>query len=964
MLQLVPLLLVLAQAPDRATTRSPDPAPDTSLAPAGARNPAYSPDGRLALAVRGDLWVQSTAGERADWVRTTSGLAWDREPAWTADGSAIVFSSNRSGDFDLWRVRVGADGGAVGEPDRLTTAPEDEGEPAIASDGRILFVLGRGHGARIWVRAPDGALTRLTAGGGAAERWPSISPDGKRVAYATVTEGERQLVVRSIDGGQPEAIIADRAAEHPAWSPDGARIAFTSGGGDGGVFVTPVSGAWVNFVADRHAEPAWAPDGRMLALVDVPPSGPGYNGDPDRLGDRDAQDMFPDVGRLWFVSAPSLGELRAADVPNPARVDRPAYNAERFDRVWERTARLYYASGADGRARRAQWTALRDQHRPRALAATSDTELDDAIHAMLRERPPTREGATGRAAVSSAHPIATEAGLEILRRGGNVIDAAIAVSFALGVVEPDASGVGGYGQMLIYRPGMSDPELIEFMTRVPEDAGIGWLPDDGRGLERPARTNVPGTVAAMHLAWRKHGSRKLAWADLLAPAIRAARDGYTVSDGLATTLATEREHYERSPGAVALFFRDGEPVRAGDTVKNPDLAWVLEQIATGGADGFYRGEVARRMVDDLRRFGSPMKLSDLARYFAAERAPVSGTYRGHTIYSSTPPVAGGATLVAQLNLLEQWPAPKLYTDDAATLHAMISAWQLTPSSRNRIADPSLWPVDVAPIVDKDTARIRWSCFDPTRALPPESFRGAELTCASDRGPVSADSSGPGARTRGRSGGADIEVDGAGGGDGIHSTGTTAFAVADADGNVVAVTQTLGTWGGTFHVTPGLGFLYNDKLFSYSSDPDAYGARLPFARHGSTIAPTIVFEGSGASKRPVLAVGAAGNAWITSAVFQTLVGVVDFGLGPQEALELPRFLVGGRGGGGARGATVSYEDGFAPDVVRALSAMGYRVQPISLAGELRMGYGAAVVIGPRSVTAGGDPRRGAGAGAVR
>jgi len=952
MLHLVPLLLVLAQAPDLAS--------DTALGPAGARNPAYAPDGRLALSVRGDLWVQAAPRDSAPWVRLTSGLAWDREPAWTADGSAIVFSSDRAGGFDLWRVRVAANGTAAGDPERLTTGPEPEGEPAAAGDGRIVFVRGDGYAARLWVRERDGTVERLTADSGSAERWPAVSSDGRSVAYATVTESDQRLVVRSLAGGAARTIVGDRGAEHPAWSPDGDRIAFTSGDGAGGVFVTTVSGDWVNFIASRHAEPAWSPDGRTLALVDVPPSGPGYNGDPDRLGDRDAHDMYPDVGRLWMVAAPTVATVRAAVVPDPARADRAAYNAERFDRAWERITHLYYSTGPDALARRARWTALREQHRPRAMAAGSDGQVDEVIHAMLRQRPLTRDAATGRAAVSSAHPVATEAGLEILRKGGNVIEAAVAVSFALGVVEPDASGIGGYGQMLIYTPGMDDPELIEFMTRVPEDAGIGRLPDEGRGLPRAARTNVPGTVAAMHLAWRKHGSGRVVWADLLAPAIRAARDGYVVSDGLATTLATEREHYERSPGAVALFFRDGAPVRAGDTVKNPDLAWVLEQIAREGADGFYRGEVARRMVEDLRRHGSPLKESDLARYFAAEREPVSGTYRGHTIYSSTPPVAGGATLVAQLNLLEHWKAPRNYAEDAGTLHAMIAAWQLAPSSRNRIADPSLWPVDVAPIVNKDTARVRWGCFEPARAIPPESFRGAELACASGRGPVPVDSSrAPDEDAAGGRG----EVDGEAGGDDVHASGTTAFAVADADGNVVAVTQTLGTWGGTFHVTPGLGFLYNDKLFSYASDPDAYGARLPFARHGSTIAPTIVFEGTGDRKRPLLALGAAGNAWITSAVYQTLVGVVDFGLGPQEALELPRFLVG-RGGGGARGATVTYEDGLSPDVVRALGAMGYRLQPVSLAGELRMGYGAAVVIGERSVTAGGDPRRGAGAGAVR
>ena len=196
----------------------------------------------------------------------------------------------------------------------------------------------------------------------------------------------------------------------------------------------------------------------------------------------------------------------------------------------------------------------------------------------------------------------------------------------------------------------------------------------------------------------------------------------------------------------------------------------------------------------------------------------------------------------------------------------------------------------------------------------------------------------------------------------------ACGILDADGNVVSVTQTLGTWGGNFYVSPGLGFLYNDKLTSYGTDPNGYGARIPFARHGSTLAPTIVFRGNGSERRPILAVGAAGNQWITSAVYQTLVGVVDFGLGPQQALELPRFIPSGRGAGpgtpGARQLTVDIEDGFSPDVMKQLQAMGYEFNRISVRGELRMGYGAAVVIGNGVVTAGADPRRSGTAGTVR
>jgi gamma-glutamyltranspeptidase len=666
--------------------------------------------------------------------------------------------------------------------------------------------------------------------------------------------------------------------------------------------------------------------------------------------------LAPDAGRI----------LVAGPLPEP----RAQLNAAAFDRVWDRSARLYFGTPAMAASRTA-WEASRARLRPMAVAATTDSSLQEVIYRLLQARPPLRVEATGRAAVSSAHPVATDAGLEIFRKGGNVVDAAVAVSFALGVVEPDASGIGGYGEMVIALKG-KQPTLIEFMSRVPEEGGLsntslltnGRYPSDG-----PVLVNVPGTVAGMYLAWQQHGSKKVTWAELIAPAIRAARTGYEVSDGLATTLATEREHFAKYEGSRALFFRNGVPMQRGDTVRNPDLAWVLEQIAAKGADGFSKGEVATKYAGDLRAKGNAMKVSDLARYFANERAPVCGTYRTYKLCSGAPPVSGGADLVARLNLLEQFPAPKPYTDDAPTLHAMLSAWFLTPSSRNKIADPALWPVDVATIVDKDTAKVRWQCYAADKALTPRAVRGDTLECLKDRAKAATGAPSDAAAEEntvlsdvspcGDEHAREMTV--------CHAAGTTAYTVADADGNAVAVTQTLGTWGGNFYITPGLGFLSNDKLTSYGTDPTQYGSRLPFARHGSTLAPTIAFKGD----RPVFAVGAAGNAWITSAVYQTLIGALDFGLGPQRALELPRFLPGGGLGPAAPGGaatnppyTIQLEDGFAPQVMQRLRTLGYDLSFVSARGELRESYGGAIRIGGRTVTAGADPRRAGAAGAIK
>jgi gamma-glutamyltranspeptidase len=918
-----------------------------------ARAPAFAPDGRLALSANGDLLVQ--AAPNGPWVRATSGSAWDRDPAWTRDGRAIVFSSDRGGSFDLWRVAVRADG-TVGEPERLTSTPEPESAPSVAPDGTIAFVRGYSRSARIWLRAPDGGEHRLTKEA-RVEVAPAFSPDGARIAYVQPSERGTRLLVRGLTATRDSVVSTGHAPDDLAWSPTGDRIAFSDASGRGGVFVVAAGGRWVNQASTHHGDVAWSPDGRTIAIAEYDDATPSYNGDPDRLGERVAAESFGADDRLYFVAAPSSPDAGLTARAVSAPMSRAARNAEAYDRVWERSDKLYFAA-PEAAERRARWKAVHDRHRAEAIAATDDDALQRAIWAMLRERPALRESATGRAAVSSAHPVATAAGTEVLRAGGNVVDAAVAVSFTLGVVEPDASGVGGYGEMVLRLATMERPTVIEFMTRVPEAASLsngallvnGRYPDDG-----PVLVNVPGTVAGMYAAWQKYGSRKITWKALLAPAIRAARGGYVVSEGLATTLATEREHFEKYPGSRALFFRNGEPLHAGDTLRNPDLAHVLEVIADKGADGFYKGEIARRWVADLHGQGNAMTLLDLARYYAPEREAVRGTYRGYTLWSAAPPVSGGAELVGRLNELEQFAHPARYTEDAATMHAALSAWLLAPSSRERVADPGLWPVNIEPIVNKDTARTRWTCYDANRALRPSDFKADTLACGRMK------TNPPPAPSTQRASDSPCGDEHAAEVSACHASGTTAFAVADAEGNVVAVTQTLGTWGGNFYVTPGLGFLSNDKLTSYGTDPARYGARLPFARNGSTLAPTIVFRGN----RPVFAVSAAGNAWITSAIYESLLGAMDYGLGPQQALELPRFLPAGRGGNGDADArfSIQLEDGFAPEVTRRLRELGYDLSFVSLRGELREGYGAAVALDGKTVTAGADPRRSGAAGAV-
>ncbi|MEO7363481.1 MAG: gamma-glutamyltransferase, partial [Gemmatimonadaceae bacterium] len=562
----------------------------------GARSPSFATDGRLAISVDGDILVQLSPG--AALKRITTGLPWDRDPAWTADGSAIVYASdpNGTGNYDLWRVSVAKDGTAS-TPTRITNTPESETAPTVATDGRIAFLRGSGNATRIYLRAVDGIEKKLNTRE-QTETAPKFSPDGARIAYIAITDAGRKVFVRTVAGTTEQTANSDKNAERLAWAPTGDRLAFSS---RTGIFVVPLDGRWTNFASARHGDIAWSATSNQFAIAEYDEVNVQYNGDPDRLGDRAAAEKFGATDMFYFVAAPTAPDVSSVEQPLTGTIDRATRNADAYDRVWERSTQLYF-SQPDAAARRTLWDAAKLKHRSAAVAAKDDDELQRAIYALLQDRPPLRNSATGRAAVSSAHPVATEAGLEILRAGGNVVDAAAAVSFALGVVEPDASGVGGYGEMVIASPKLAKPTLIEFMSRVPEDASLsntslmvnGRYPSDG-----PVLANVPGTTAGMYAAWKKYGSGKVAWKDLLAPAIRAARNGYVVSEGLATTLATEREAFAKYESSRALFFRNGVPVVAGDTIKNLDLAYTLEQIAAKGADGFYKGDVAKKWIDDI-----------------------------------------------------------------------------------------------------------------------------------------------------------------------------------------------------------------------------------------------------------------------------------------------------------------------------------------------------------------------------
>ncbi len=549
-----------------------------------------------------------------------------------------------------------------------------------------------------------------------------------------------------------------------------------------------------------------------------------------------------------------------------------------FDGVWRTLERPLLRSGASANA----WQALYDAYAPRAATARDEASLETVVDAMIAEQPLIKPAVTSsHAVVVSGHRLASEAGVHVLERGGNIVDAAIAVSFALGVVEPDASGIGGDGMAVLFLKGMTEPTVIEYKDQTPIHATLD-NPDifrDGRLVgDGPAAANIPGVVAGMDMLYQKYGSKRVAWDELIAPAIRHAEEGYVLDDALPTSVAEGQSFlrkYER--GARDLHAGRTRAAR-GRSVRQSRLRVDAARDREGRRDASsIRGAIAKRIAADMAENGGIIGYEDLAQYRAVERQPVTGRFRDHVVYAAPPPVSSGASLVETLQILDHYaPQPGAgIARDADYFHYALEAWkQRHPMTQ--VADPALWPVNLSPHLDRAHAATQFQQIDPAKAS----------ACRGD--------SGAGGGRDDQSGAGRWQWPGSstprGDPDRIGS-GTTAFVVADSDGNMIAVTQTLSTWGGNFYVSKGLGFLYNNHLRSSRVTRGAYGQLLPLSRSSSTSTPTLVFREANGVQTPRLAVGAAGNAWIVSSVYSIITQVIDGGQAMQAAVEAPRFLIG-------------------------------------------------------------------------
>jgi gamma-glutamyltranspeptidase len=821
----------------------------------------------------------------------------------------------------------------------------------VLSDGRIVFAHRSASRWRLHVVDAGGGAPRplFDDTAGDDEQQPRVSPDGTRVAYISdrdSEDGDHDLWVAELATGTRERVTRARLVRvrgvegYPAWSPDGGRVAFfavrENAGGvwvvtvpdplvpapvpqvDGGPAARPRTPDAAVLVSRHGGTPAWSPDGKRLAIANLPSPDPAYNGNPERVSD-EPPPLFAaaDAFRLWIVDAPLPVDSGAREIVTAAPRDGQLTAA--FDRVWDTLRRLYYAAGPSADA----WQAMKAKYRPQAEAAADEAALEAAVDAMVAEQPLIKPlVSSDRAVVVSGHPLASRAGALALERGGNIVDAAIAVSFALGVVEPDASGIGGDGMAVLYLKGMAEPIAIDYKDQVPiratrDNPLLAAATGDGASA-----ANIPGVVAGLDLLYRNYASKRIPWSELMAPAIEYAENGYELDAALPTTIAEGRRFFEKHRSSARIYLPGGNVPKSGERFVNKDYAATLRTIAKEGAESFYRGSIARRIADDMAKNGGLIGVDDLAQYRAIERRPLSGRYRDHQIYSAPPPVSTGATLIETLQILQNYTPRQgaTYSSDPDYLHYAIESWRVRDQGP-RIADPGLWDVNLGPHLDPAHAASLFKRIDRAK-----TYR--------DRPAPAAD--GPPERI---------------------GRGTTAFAVVDADGNMIAVTQTLSTWGGTFYVSDGLGFLYNNHLRFGGGAP---GRFLPLARSSSTSVPTLVFRAPAAAiapGTPRLAVGAAGNNWIPASVYDIILNVIDGGMDAQRAIEAPRFLIT-RDPADPGVSRLQIEDRFPRPVLEDLTARGHRFQKIGRKGEVRYGYAAAAVVDVerRQVQGGAEPRR--------
>lgn len=490
--------------------------------------------------------------------------------------------------------------------------------------------------------------------------------------------------------------------------------------------------------------------------------------------------------------------------------------------------------------------------------------------------------------VVAQEPIAADVGVEVLKHGGNAVDAAIAVGFALSATYPFAGNLGGGGFMLI-RLADGRTTFIDFREKAPAAASRDmYLDATGKptreSIEGWRSSGVPGTVRGFELAHQKYGSLK--WKDLVAPAAELAKNGFTVSYALSESLKAKRQ-LAGDPNSKRIFLNGGNLYQLGDTFQQPELAATLERVGTQGAKDFYEGETAHLLADAMAKHGGLITLDDLKNYQAVERQPLTGNYRNYTVITAPPPSSGGIGLLQMLGMLDGSGYETSGAGSAASIHYVAEAMRRFFADRSEyMGDPDFVKVPVSKLLDAAYIRSRRASIDPDHATPSSTLK-------------------PGLPA----------------GEGSE---TTHFNVVDGEGNAVAVTYTLNEGYGNAITVPGAGFLLNDEMDDFTSkpgSPNMFGLLQGQAnaiqagkRPLSAMSPTILLRDG----KLFMVVGSPGGPRIISAVLEVILNVVDFGMNVQDAVDFPRFHHQWMPD------KLSLERGISPDTVKLLKARGHQV----------------------------------------
>ena len=506
--------------------------------------------------------------------------------------------------------------------------------------------------------------------------------------------------------------------------------------------------------------------------------------------------------------------------------------------------------------------------------------------------------------VVSVHELASRAGTEIMQAGGNAIDAAVATGFALAVVHPPAGNIGGGGFMLI-RMADGKTHFLDYREKAPAAATRDMYLDAqsnviaGASLIGYRSIGVPGSVAGLAYAETKWG--KLPLKQVIAPAIKLAREGYSLTWDQARDL--HDKNLAKFPESRRIFQRDGDYYRAGETFRQPDLARTLERIAAD-PDDFYHGALAKEIAAVVQKGGGLITADDLARYEVKEREPVRGTYRGYEVITAPPPSSGGTVLIEVLNILEGYDLAKMGNRSAQAIHFEVEAFRRGFFDRAEfMGDPDFSKIPVAQLIDKKYAAAWRDSIDPGHASPSKELKRpaifSELEQYAKEHPAAVMPH--------------------------ESDQTTHYSIVDADGNAVSVTTTLNGWFGSRVTVDGLGFLLNDEMDDFSSKPGApnsdgliqgeANAIGPGKRPLSSMTPTIVAHDG----KTVMVLGSPGSSKIITTVANVLIGVIDYGMNIQEAENAPRFH------NQWLPDVVNVEKWFSPDTLSALRQMGYNIQ---------------------------------------